>query len=227
MWAGPSIFSSTNTGDVWIIPSFFNWGSYAACWACFMWHHKYWPISASHPFSLNSSSGLAGGKHYQKITIPIFRLVLQNFALPGCFPYILFYLDLLSLLSSGWFVTLWPFRPKGYCRWLCPSVHHPSVNFFSNQLPTEIKFLCDHETWFTQGYFQVCTKYGPYFWVLFDPGWGQNRSKVSFSSILQKVSTGFTRNLFFELTWTTFRNVFNMGPKGPYFLSFLTRIGPK
>ena len=35
--------------------------------------------------------GLAGGKHYQKITIPIFRLVFQNVVLPGCFPYNLFY----------------------------------------------------------------------------------------------------------------------------------------
>ena len=52
------------------------------CWARFMCHHELWPTSVSHPFSfLNSSLGLAGGKHYQKITIPIFRLVLQNFLL--------------------------------------------------------------------------------------------------------------------------------------------------
>ena len=50
-----------------------------------MCHHELWPTSVSHPFSsLNSSSGCGGGKHYQKITIPIFRLVLQNFAIPGC-----------------------------------------------------------------------------------------------------------------------------------------------
>ena len=55
-----------------------------------MCHHELWPISVSHPFcSLNSSLGFAAGKHYQKITIPIFRLVLQNFAIPGCFSYIL------------------------------------------------------------------------------------------------------------------------------------------
>ena len=53
---------------------------------------------------LNSSLGFAGGKHYQEITIPIFRLVLQNFDIPGCFPYILFYRYLFSLRSSGWFV---------------------------------------------------------------------------------------------------------------------------
>ena len=35
---------------------------------------------------------------------PIFRLVLQNFSIPGCFPYVLFYRYLFSLLSSGWFV---------------------------------------------------------------------------------------------------------------------------
>ena len=70
-----------------------------------MCHHELWPTSVNHPFSsLNSSLGFAGGKHYQKITIPIFRLILQNFAIPGCFPYILFYCYLFSLLSSGWFV---------------------------------------------------------------------------------------------------------------------------
>ena len=50
----------------------------------------------------SSISFLAGGKLYQKITIPIFRLVLQNFALPGCSPNILFYSCLFSFLSSGW-----------------------------------------------------------------------------------------------------------------------------
>ena len=68
--------------------------------ACFL---QTW-TSMSHPFSLNNTLGLAEGKHYLKITIPIFRLVLQNFALPGCFPCILFYRYLFSLLSSGWFV---------------------------------------------------------------------------------------------------------------------------
>ena len=53
---------------------------------------------------LNSFLGLAGRKHYQKITTPIFRLVLQNFAIPGYFSYILFYRYLYPLLSLGWFV---------------------------------------------------------------------------------------------------------------------------
>ena len=52
----------------------------------------------------NSLLGLAGGKHYQKIIIPIFRLVPQNFALPCCFLYILCYPIYLFLLSSGWVV---------------------------------------------------------------------------------------------------------------------------
>ena len=56
------------------------------------------------PSPLNRSLGFAGGKSYQKITIPIFRLVLQNFAIPGCFPYMLFYRYMFSLLSSGWLV---------------------------------------------------------------------------------------------------------------------------
>ena len=57
------------------------------------------------PFSsLNSSLGLAAVNNYQKITVPFFRLVLQNFAIPGYFPYILFYCCIISLLSSGLFV---------------------------------------------------------------------------------------------------------------------------
>ena len=62
--------------DVWIIPSFG------------IWHYV---LYVSHPFSsLSSSLGFAGGNRCQKITIPIFRLVLRNFALPCYFPYIIF-----------------------------------------------------------------------------------------------------------------------------------------
>ena len=83
-------------------PIFSNLGLCAACWTCFMSHHQLWPTSVIHPCSsLNSSLGFAGGKHYQKITIPIFRLVLQNVAIPCCFPYCRY---LFSLLSSGLFV---------------------------------------------------------------------------------------------------------------------------
>ena len=63
----------------------------------------------SHAFSpLNSSLGFAGGKHHQKITIPILRLALTNFAIPSCFPYILsiaifslYFLLVGLLLQSG------------------------------------------------------------------------------------------------------------------------------
>ena len=65
-------------------PIFSNLGLCAARWACFMCHRELWPTSVRHPFSsLNSSLSFAGGKHYQKITIPIFRPVLQNFVIPG------------------------------------------------------------------------------------------------------------------------------------------------
>ena len=82
-----NLFMAT-TGGVWIIPSFSNLGLCAVCWARFMCHHELWPTSVDHPFSfLNSSWGLTGAKHYQKISITIFRFVLQNFAIPGYFPY--------------------------------------------------------------------------------------------------------------------------------------------
>ena len=103
MWAGPLIY-------LWPPPGYLNNPVFsylilcAACWAGFVCHHELWPTSVSHPFSLNSSLGFARGKHYQKITIPIFRLVLQNFAIPCCFPYIIFYSCFFSLLSSDWFV---------------------------------------------------------------------------------------------------------------------------
>ena len=82
--------SMAATGDVWIIPSFRIWGymlHVEHITAHFMCHHELWPTSVSHPFSfLNSSLGLAGEKHYQKITLPIFRLLVQNFAIPCYFP---------------------------------------------------------------------------------------------------------------------------------------------
>ena len=57
-----------------------NLGLCAACWAHFTCHHELWPTSVSHSFSfLNSSLGLAGGKHYQKITIPVFRRFFKFF----------------------------------------------------------------------------------------------------------------------------------------------------
>ena len=104
MWAGPLIYYGHHRGCL-NNPIFSNLGLCAACWAHFICHHELCPTSVSHPFSfLNSSLGLAGEKHAQKITIPVFRLLLQNCAFSGCFPYILFYNYLFSLLPSGWFV---------------------------------------------------------------------------------------------------------------------------
>ena len=102
-----NLFMAT-TGDVWIIPSFSNLVLCAVCWAHFMCHHKLWPTSVSHPFSfLNSSLGLAGGKHYQKITIPIFRLVLQILLFQVTFLIFLIFFSV-TIFSpyffSGWFV---------------------------------------------------------------------------------------------------------------------------
>ena len=88
-----------------IVPDYtmFNLGIWSVCWARFMCHHELWAISVSHPFSfLNSSLGLAGAKHYQKITIPILRV----FAVPGWFPYILRFPHYYCLLYSGWVVIV-------------------------------------------------------------------------------------------------------------------------
>ena len=101
MWAGSLIYLWPPRGCL-NNPIFSNLGLCAACWPHFMCHHELWPTLVSHPVSLNSSLGFAGGKHYQKINIPIFRL--PNFAISGCFPHILFYCYIFSLFSSGWFV---------------------------------------------------------------------------------------------------------------------------
>ena len=100
-----NLFITTTWGGCLNNPIFSNLALFASCWAHVMCHHKLCSTSMSHLFSLNTSWGLTGGNYYQKDTIlTILRLVLQNFAIPGCFPYILFYRYLFSLLSSGWFV---------------------------------------------------------------------------------------------------------------------------
>ena len=71
-----SLFIAT-TRNAWIIPSFRIWGyvlhvEHVSCIII-----NLWPTSASHPFfPPNSSLGFSGGKYYQKIAIPIFRLSL-------------------------------------------------------------------------------------------------------------------------------------------------------
>ena len=87
------------TGDVWIISSFCAHlhVEHVACVITNCGQHQ-WVIPS--PFS----TGFSGEKPYQKIIIPIFRLVLQNFAVPDCFPYIPFYRYLFSLLTSDLFV---------------------------------------------------------------------------------------------------------------------------
>ena len=81
-----------------------NLGFCAVCWTHFMFHHKLWPTSVSHPSSfLNSSIGLAGRNHYQKTTIPVFRVVLQKF----CYSRLLslyYFLSLYYLLIVFWLV---------------------------------------------------------------------------------------------------------------------------
>ena len=116
LWVGVGVFSkvvvtfshvggsftlfSTTTRDVWIIPSFRIW-----VYVLYVEHISFVIMNCGqHPSLLpNSCLGLAGGKSYKEITTPMFRL-LQNFAIPGCFPYIRFHCYLFSLHSSGWVV---------------------------------------------------------------------------------------------------------------------------
>ena len=73
-----NLFMAT-TRDVWIIPSFLIWSYvlHVEHVSCVIVNCGQYQWSVSHPFSfLNSSLGLPGQRHYQKITIPIFRLVL-------------------------------------------------------------------------------------------------------------------------------------------------------
>ena len=84
LWAGPSIFSSATTGDVWITPYLPIWGNMLNVGHVSMRHHGLRPTAVTHPFSpLHISLCLAGVKYYQRITI--LRIVFQKLALPGCF----------------------------------------------------------------------------------------------------------------------------------------------
>ena len=114
--------------DVWIIPSFRIRGHSMFCMlstfhprikyrTCFMCHHELWPTSVSHPFSsFNSPVGLAGGKYYQKITIPIFEFVLQNFAHRARLLSFYSFLSLSFLLTFfwlGWYCNVWLYFSPG------------------------------------------------------------------------------------------------------------------
>ena len=105
MQAGPFNLFMATTRDVWIIPSFRIWDyvlhvEHISCVITNCGQHQ-WVI----PFPLSIAlQALLEENTTTTITIPIFRLVLQNFAIPGCFPYILIYHYLFSLLSSGLFV---------------------------------------------------------------------------------------------------------------------------
>ena len=122
MWMSPLFFSSATTRDVVNRNDsiFSNLWLCAACWTCLMCHHELCPTSVSHHFSsLERSLGLVGENIYKKFTILIFSLILQNFALPGCFPYIQYclvamispYLLLVGLLLH--YVALFQYKVQG------------------------------------------------------------------------------------------------------------------
>ena len=93
------------TGDVWITSSFRIWDyvlhvEHLSCVITNCGQHQ-WVI----PSPLNSSLGLTGGKHYQKITIPILDLFLKIYhsRVPSLYSFLL--LSFL-LTFSGWFVIV-------------------------------------------------------------------------------------------------------------------------
>ena len=127
MWAGPLIYFWPPRGCL-NNPIFSNLGLCAACWARLMCHHELWPTSVSHPFSsLKSSLGFFGGKHCQKITLPIFRLVLQNLRYSML-------LSLYSFLSLSFLLTF--FRLVCYCSlWpRCPLSPERQLNLITHSL---------------------------------------------------------------------------------------------
>ena len=88
-----NLFMATN-GYAWIMTESFEFGMLST-----------FHVSSRIVVNISGSSVcFAGDKHYKKITIRILKPVLQNFAVPDCFPYIIFCRYLVYLLSSGWFV---------------------------------------------------------------------------------------------------------------------------
>ena len=116
-WGGSKVVATFNhvggsfnlfmaaTGNVWIIPSLRIWDYvlHVEHFSCVIKNCGQHQGVIPSPLSI-VLLGFAVWKHYQKIIITIFRLVLQNFAILGCFPYIIFYRYFCSLLSSGGFV---------------------------------------------------------------------------------------------------------------------------
>ena len=96
---------------------FFNLGLCAACWAHFMRQHKLWPTSMSCSFSfLNSCLGLAGGKHYQKINIPIFKILLFHATFLIFFSIAIFSFYFLQVGFSLQYVAL--FQSGKFIKWV-------------------------------------------------------------------------------------------------------------
>ena len=93
MWVGPLIFSNATTRDVWIVRSCLRICGYVlhvkhiSCDITNCGQHQ-WIIPS--PFSI-ALYALLDENITRKITIPTFRLVLQNFAVSGCFSFILCY----------------------------------------------------------------------------------------------------------------------------------------
>ena len=110
MWWSPSTKWADTTGSVYIIPSF-GIGDYMlhvehiSCIITNCGQHQ-WFISLTLSVAL---SALREEKYYHKIIIPIFRLVLQHFALSGCFLYILFYCYIFSCWL-GCYCRMWLFK---------------------------------------------------------------------------------------------------------------------
>ena len=131
-----------------------------------MCHHELWPTSVIHPFSsLNSVLGFAGGKHYQKIRIPSFRLVLQNFYCSRllslhCFLLLFFpYLHPVGLRVQSVALFIPPASTKlkggytGFTLSICPSVC-PSVCLSVDRIVSAL-----YLEQYSSDPFHICTSY--------------------------------------------------------------------
>ena len=110
-----------------------------------MCHQELWLTSASHPLSyLNSSLDFARGRITRKFTAPIFRHVLQIFAIPGCFSYNLFCSNPFSLLSTGWFVIVKcdTASTRDIFKWLLFGVNERRVDASNDLLVALTLILC-------------------------------------------------------------------------------------